>query len=102
MGDNQLVSYSMSNLILNIFKVLNDEIGTKESQNKQKIFQKRTKDCCIQTLLYIYKNEKNNFFSQTKEFFKKERYVNLHNFNNRNTITKIWLSSHNFAINTTT
>ena len=32
---------------------------------------------------------------------KKERYLNLHNVNNRSAITKIRLSSHNFAINTT-
>ena len=44
---------------------------------------------------------KRTTFLQTKELFKKERYLNLHNFNNRNTITKIKLSSHNFASNTT-
>ena len=38
---------------------------------------------------------------QTKELFKKGRYLNLHKFNNRNAITKIRLTSHNFAINTT-
>ena len=55
----------------------------------------------MQIFLYTYKNEKNNVFTQTKELFKKERYLNLHNFNNRNAITKVRLSSHNFAINTT-
>ena len=96
-----LDSYGMSNLILNIFKVLNDEIDKKECKNKHKFFQKRAKDCYIQTLFYTNKNEKNNFFSQTKELFKKERYLNLHSFNNRNAITKIRLSCHNFAINST-
>ena len=96
-----LDSYGMSNLILNIFKVLNGEIDKKEYKNKHKFFQKRAKDCSIQTLLYTYKNENNNFFSQTKELFEKERYLNLHNFNNRNAITKVTLSSHNFALNTT-
>ena len=66
-----------------------------------KFFQKRAKDCCVQTLLYTYKNGKDNFFSQTKELFKKERHLSLDNFNNRNVQTKIRLSSHNFAINTT-
>ena len=42
---------------------------------------------------------KRTTFLQTKELFKKERYLNLHNFNNRNAITKRRLSSHNFAIN---
>ena len=96
-----LDSYGMSNLILNIFRLLNDKIDKKEYKNKHKFFQNRAKDCCTQTLLYNYKNEKNNFFSKTKELFKKKRYLNLHNFNNRNAITKIMLSSHNFAINTT-
>ena len=96
-----LDSYGMSNLTLNIFKVFNVEIDEIEYKNKHKFFQKRAKDCSIQTLLYTYKNENNNFFSQTKELFEKERYLNLHNFTNRNAITKIRLSSHNFAINTT-
>ena len=96
-----LDSYGMSNLILNIFKVLNGEIDKKEYKNKHKFFQKRAKDCSIQTLLYSHKNENNNFFSQTKELFEKERYLNLHNFTNRNAITKIRLSSHSFTIITT-
>ena len=96
-----LDSYGMSNLILNIFKMLNGEIDKKEYKNKHMFFQKRAKDCIIQTFLYTYKNENNNFFSQTKEPFENERYLNLHNFTNRNAITKIRLSSHNFAINTT-
>ena len=62
-------------------------------------FQKRATECCIHVLLCFYKNEKNNFFSQTKEIFKIERYLNLYNFNNRNTINKIMFSSHNLAIN---
>ena len=104
MGDKTrhlLDSYGMSNLILNIFKVLNGEIDKKEYKNKHKFFQKRAKDCSIQTLLYSYKNENNNFFSQTKELFEKERYLNLHNFTNRNAITKIRLLSHSFTIITT-
>ena len=36
-----------ANLILNIFKVLNGEIGKKEYKNKHKFSQKRAKDCCI-------------------------------------------------------
>ena len=95
-----LDSYGMSNLILNILKVLNGEIHKKGRKNKHKFFQKGDKDCSIQTLLYTYKNQNKNFFSQTKELFEKERHLNLHNFNNRNAITKIRLSCHNFAINT--
>ena len=55
-----LHSYSMPNLISNIFKVLNGEIDKKEYKNKHKLFQKRAKDCSIQTLLCTYKNENNS------------------------------------------
>ena len=80
--------------------MLNGEIDKKEFKKSISFSKKKAKDCCIQTLLHTYKNEKNNFFSQTKELFKKERYLNFHDFNNRNAITKIRFSSHNFAINT--
>ena len=68
-----LNSYSMPNLILNMFKVLQDEIDKKGYKNTFKLFQNRAKDI---------------FFSQTKELFKKKRYINLNNLNNRNAITK--------------
>ena len=42
-----MYSYGMSNLILNIFKALNDEIDKKEYKNKHKFFQKRAKDSSI-------------------------------------------------------
>ena len=65
-------SYSMYNLILNIFKVLNGELDKKEYQNKHKFFQKRAKNCSIQTLLYTYENEKNNFFHKQKNSLKRK------------------------------
>ena len=52
-----LDSYGMSNLILNIFKVLKDEPDKKEYKNKCQFFQKRDKVCCIHTLLYTYKKK---------------------------------------------
>ena len=96
-----LNSYGMCKLILNIFKMLKEEIDKKEYKNKHRFFPKKElKDYCIQTFLYIYKNANNNFFSLTKELFKEERQLNLNNINNRNVKTKIMLSSHNFTINT--
>ena len=38
--------YNMSNLISNIFKVLNDEIDKKKYKNKDEIFSNETRDCC--------------------------------------------------------
>ena len=56
-----------------MFKVLQDEIDKKGYKNTFKLFQNRAKDI---------------FFSQTKELFKKKRYISLNNLNNRNAITK--------------
>ena len=67
-----LDSYGMSNLILNIFKVLKDGIDKKEHKNKHKFFQKGAKDCCIQTLLYTYKNEKNFSLHKLKNSLKRK------------------------------
>ena len=60
------------------------EIDMTQYKKKHKIFQKRAKDSSIQPLLYTYKNENNNFFSQIKKPFEQERYLNLHNFTSRN------------------
>ena len=87
----------MPNLILNVFKVLNNEIDKKEYKNKHMFFQKGAKNCLSKLSFTLTKMKKIAFFSQTKEIFKKERYLNLHNFDNRNAITKIRLSSHDFA-----
>ena len=81
--------------------MLKDEIDKKEQKNKHKFFQKRAKDWCISTLLHIYKNENNNLFSKTKELFKKERYLNLNDFDKRNARTNIRLSPYSLVINTT-
>ena len=71
--------YGMSILILNIFKVLKDEVYKKKYNYKYKFFQKRAKEYFIETLLSTYENKKNNFFWQRKELFNKERYPNLNN-----------------------
>ena len=41
-----------------------------------------------------------NIFTQTKDQYKKETYLNLKNYDNTVAITKLRLSSHNLAINT--
>ena len=41
------------------------------------------------------------FFLKLKNSLKRKVSINLNNFNNRNAITKIRFSSHNFALNTT-
>ena len=49
----------------------------------------------------LTKMKRITFYSQTKELIKKERCLNLNNFNNKSAITKIRFSSHNFATNIT-
>lgn len=56
----------MSNPFLNIFKGLKDEIDEKKYEKAYKFFQKRAKDCSIQTYYTPIK------MKETKKFFKKE------------------------------
>lgn len=56
----------MSNPFLNIFKGLKDEIDEKKYKNAYKFFQKRAKDCSIQTYDTLIE------MKETKKFFKKE------------------------------
>ena len=92
--------HGMSNLILNIINVLIDEIDMEEYKNKHKFFQNVIRTVASKPSYSLLKNDKNKLFLQTKKLFKKERYLNLNIFNNRIAITKITLSSHNLAINT--
>ena len=92
--------HGMSNLTLNIITVLIDEIDMEEYKNKHKFFQNVIRTVASKPSYALLKNDKNKLFLQTKKIFKKERYLNLNIFNNRIAITKITLSSHNLAINT--
>ena len=76
-----LDSYGMSNLILNIFKVLKGEIAKREYKNKYQFFQKKAEDCSIQTLLYTYKNENNNFYIYILKLMKEYRMSRLLSMN---------------------
>ena len=72
-----------------------------QKQDKHRFSLKRAKDCWIKTLLDTYKNQRNKFFfHKQRKSFKKEKHLNLNNFNNRNA-TKTGFSSGNLAINTT-
>ena len=54
-----LDSYGLSNLMINIFKVVEGAISKKDYKNKHNFFQKRAKDCFIQEvpLLTLPKDE---------------------------------------------
>ena len=79
--------------------VTRDETDKKEYKNKHKSSKKRAKDCRIQTLLHTFKVNRITSFHTQRKSFKKERYLILNSFNNRNAITKARFSSLNFAIN---
>ena len=49
----------------------------------------------------LIKIKRITFFQKQRKSFKKEKYLNLNSFNNRNAITKTRFSSGNLAINTT-
>ena len=49
----------------------------------------------------LIKTKRITFFQTKRKSFKKEKYLNLNNFKNRNAITKTRFSSGNLAINTT-
>ena len=60
-------------------------------------FPKRAKNCWIRTHLHTKIKRITFFFTKS---FKKEKYLNLNKFNNRNAVTKTRFSSGDVAINT--
>ena len=84
----------------NLYKVVSGKISKEKYQPKHKFFQKRATDCYIQNQLYNYiDNEENrNFFTELKQTNKKERYLNLKNFEIRNALSNLRLSSHKLRV----
>ena len=72
----------LGNLMGNIYKVINGEISKGKYRSKDKFFQKRATDCYIQNQFYNYiDNEENrSFFTELKQTYEKQRYLNLKNF----------------------
>ena len=73
--------------MINIFKVVEGDISKKDYKNKHNFFQKRPKHCFIQENVFTYASEKMNTFTQTKDQYKKETYLNLKSYDNRVAIT---------------
>ena len=68
-----MYSYGMSNLILNIFKALNDEIDKKEYKNKHKFFQKKTpRILASKPSFTLIKMKITTFFHKQKNSFKRK------------------------------
>ena len=92
--------YGLGNLTQNIYKVRSGEIPKEKYKSKHKFFQKRVTDCYIQNQFYNYLDDENNkcFFTKIKQKHEKERYLSLKNFEIRQAISKLRLSSHKLAI----
>ena len=94
-------SYGLSNLMINIFKVVEGDISKKDCKNKQNFFQTRDKDSFTQENFFTYASKNIYIFTQTKDDqYKKETSMNLKSYDNRVAITKLKASLHNMAINT--
>ena len=90
----------LGNLMGNIYKVINGEISKEKYRSKHKFFQKRATDCYIQNQFYscIDNEENRSFFTELKQTYEKERYLNLKNFVIRNALPKLRLSSNKLAV----
>ena len=85
----------------NIYKVINDKISKEKYRSKHKFFQKQATDCYIQNQFYNYiDNEENRslFFTELKQTYEKERHLNLKNFEIRNVLSKLKLTSNKLAV----
>ena len=91
----------LGNFMLNIYKVISREISKEKDRSKHKFFQKLATDCYIKNQFYNYiDNEDNNrsFFTELKQSYEKERYLNLKNFEIRSSLSKLRLSSNKLAV----
>ena len=69
-------------------------------RSKHKFFHKQATDCYIQNLFYNYIDNEDNrsFFTELKQTYEKERYLNLKNFEIRNALFKLKHSSNKLAV----
>ena len=91
----------LGNFMVNIYKVTSREISKEKDRSKHKFFQKLATDCYIKNQFYNYIDiEDNNrsFFTELKQSYEKERYLNLKNFEIRNSLSKLRLSSNKLAV----
>ena len=93
-----LERYGIYNLMNNILKVRKGEITKELYKKKHKFFQKRATDCYLQEKFYKYIDENDNFFSDLKNVYGKEKYLELKNFEHRKAISKLRLASHKLEI----
>ena len=93
---NILDRYGLPNLMINLLDITKGKIRKEDYCKKHKFFQKRVKDNYIQEnfLSYLNKNEDTDNFFKIKQIYEKEKYLSLHNLENRKAISKLRTSSH--------
>ena len=76
------------------------EISKEKYRSKHKVFQKQATDCYIRNQFYNYIDNEDNrsFFTELKQTYERERYLNLKNFEIRNALFKLRLSSNKLAV----
>ena len=84
----------------NIYKIISGQIWKEKYLSKHKFFQKRVVDCYIQNQIFNYIDNEDNrsFFTELKQTYEKEGYVNLKNFKIQNALYKLRLSSNKLAV----
>ena len=88
----------LGNLRQNTYKIINGIIPEEEYKSKHKFFKKRATDLYLQSFYnYIDKTENKGFFTCLKDKHEKERYLDLRNMEIRNALSKLRLSSFEFA-----
>ena len=98
--ENITGALGLGNFMGNMYKVISGEISKEKYRSKHKFFQKRATDCYIQNQFYNYIDNEDNrsFFTELKQTYEKERYLNLKNFEIRNALSKLRLSSNKLAV----
>ena len=76
------------------------EISKEKYRSKHKFFQKQATDCYIRNQFYNYIDNEDNrsFFTELKQTYERERYLNLKNFEIRNALFKLRLPSNKLAV----
>ena len=96
---NILDMMGLSNLMKNIFEVINGVIPKEQYKTKHNFFKKRATDLYLQSFYsYVDNDENKGFFTCVKEKYEIEKYLRLKDFELRKALSQVRLSSLKLAI----
>ena len=96
---NILDMLGLSNLMQNIFKIINGVIPIEQYKKKHKFFKKRATNTYLQNFYnYIDNDENNGIFTHLKEKYEIEKYLSLKDSELRKALSQLRLSSLKLAI----